>query len=193
MAKTLLILGSGGHGKAVAEAALLSGDWKKVVFADDRWPEISEVFNCPVVSDVVSIGTLTGTVHGAIAAVGNNALREKWQAAILEANLLLVSVIHPRAFVSESAKVGRGSAIMAQAMVGVDAQLGMGTIINANATVDHDAILGDYAHLGVGVQIAGGVRVGARSWLQAGCCAGYHVEVPEGQLVPPGTALIANK
>ena len=192
MVNTLLILGSGGHGKAVAEAALLSGEWQKVVFADDRWPELQEAFNCPVVSDVANINELVDSVDGAIAAVGNNALREQWQAAIHDANLSLVSVVHPAAFVSASASVGQGSAIMAQAMVGVDAQLGIGAIINANATVDHDAILGDFAHLGVGVQIAGGVRVGARAWLQAGCCAGYHVEVPEGLLVPPGTALTAN-
>jgi shikimate 5-dehydrogenase len=34
----LLILGAGGHGKSVAEAALLSGKWKSIVFVDDCWP-----------------------------------------------------------------------------------------------------------------------------------------------------------
>src|SRR3990167_3748747 len=34
--KTLLILGAGGHGKAVSEAALLSGEWHRIAFADDR-------------------------------------------------------------------------------------------------------------------------------------------------------------
>lgn len=193
MPNRLLILGAGGHGKAVAEAALLSGNWDEIVFVDDRWPEIKEIFNFPVISKVSDIDNLANSVQGAIAAVGNNALRKEWQSTIISSNLPLVSIVHPNAFVSQSAKIGAGSAIMACAMVGVDARLGRGTIINANATVDHDAILGDFAHLGVGVQIAGGVRVGARAWLQAGCCAGYFVEVPEGQFVPPGTALIAEK
>lgn len=193
MTKTLLILGSGGHGKAVAEAALLSGDWNRVLFADDRWPDVNEVLGCLVVSNVANIGNLSESIDGAIAAVGNNILREEWLKAIIQANLPVATVIHPRAFVSDNAQIGKGSAIMAQAMVGVDSKLGVGTIINANATVDHDAILGDYAHLGVGVQIAGGVLVGARSWLQAGCCAGYQVEVADGLVVPPGTALIANQ
>jgi shikimate 5-dehydrogenase len=35
--RTLLIIGAGGHGKAVAEAALLSGEWQGVAFVDDRW------------------------------------------------------------------------------------------------------------------------------------------------------------
>ena len=36
---TLLILGAGGHGKSVAEAASLSGKWESIIFADDAWPE----------------------------------------------------------------------------------------------------------------------------------------------------------
>jgi shikimate 5-dehydrogenase len=37
--RTLLIIGAGGHGKAVAEAALLSGEWQRIAFVDDRWLE----------------------------------------------------------------------------------------------------------------------------------------------------------
>lgn len=36
--KTLAILGASGHGKVVADAALSSGLWTKVVFYDDAWP-----------------------------------------------------------------------------------------------------------------------------------------------------------
>ena len=94
-------------------------------------------------------------------AVGNNALREQWMEAVRAVGLPLTTVIHPQACVSPSAQVGEGCAIMALAMVGVDVRIGSGAIVNAHATVDHDASLGDFAHLGVGVQIAGGVHVGA--------------------------------
>lgn len=185
----LLVLGAGGHGKAVAEAALLSGRWASVAFVDDRWPLKKESAGIPVIANMTELSALSGSAAGAIAAVGNNALREKWHQAIRDADLPLVTVIHPSAVVSPRAMVGAGCAIMALAMVGVDASLGEGVIINANATVDHDAEAGDFAHLGVGVQLAGGVRVGARSWLQAGCSAGYNVVVPEGSVIGPGTAL----
>lgn len=188
MSKTLLILGAGGHGKAVAEAALLSGSWHKVLFADDRWPDLTEVNGIKVVSDIKGIAVLEN-INGAIAAVGNNKIRESWVQQIQAACLPLVSIIHPRACVSDTAKIGDGTAIMAMAMVGVDVTLGRCVIVNANATVDHDAKMGDFAHLGVGVQVAGGVEIGARAWLQVGCCAGYNVKVPENQVIPPGVAL----
>jgi shikimate 5-dehydrogenase len=31
-----VIIGAGGHGKAVAEAALLSAEWQRIAFVDDR-------------------------------------------------------------------------------------------------------------------------------------------------------------
>lgn len=189
--RTLLIIGAGGHGKAVAEAALLSGEWQRIAFVDDRWPELRETFGWPVVADVVGLALLQVTVAGAIAAVGNNAVREQCIKAIHTAGLPLATVVHPRACVSASAVIGAGTAIMALAMVGVDAVIGEGAIVNANASVDHDASLGAFAHLGVGVHLAGGVKIGARAWLQAGCSAGYQVIVGEGVVFAPGSVLQA--
>jgi len=190
--RTLLILGAGGHGKAVAEAALLSGEWQRIAFTDDRWPELSESFGWPVVTNLAGLAALEIQVAGAIAAVGNNAAREHCVKAIRAAGLPLVTVVHPRACVSAAAVIGAGTAIMALAMVGVDATIGEAAIVNATATVDHDASLGDFAHLGVGVQLAGGVRIGARTWLQAGCSAGYRVVVGDGVVCAPGTVLQAD-
>lgn len=190
--RTLLVLGAGGHGKAVAESALSSGDWERVIFADDRWPDLQLCFGTFVVSDIAAIGKLKGQVAGAIAAVGDNRRRQAWIALIEQTGLDLVSVVHPRAFVSNSASVQAGCVIMANAVVGTGAVIGRGAIVNAGAIVDHDACLGDFAHLGVGVQLAGGVRIGAAAWLQAGCCAGYSVVVEEGSVIAPGTALCAS-
>lgn len=189
--RTLLVLGAGGHGKAVAEAALLSGEWQQIAFVDDRWPELREVFGWPIVADVAGLAALSLPVSGAIAAVGNNALRKQWVKAIRAAGLPLATVVHPRACVSAYAVINEGAAIMALAMVGVDVLIGEGAIVNANATVDHDATLGDYAHLGVGVHLAGGVKIGAGVWLQAGCSAGYRVVVADGTVCPPGSVLVA--
>jgi sugar O-acyltransferase (sialic acid O-acetyltransferase NeuD family) len=189
--RTLLVLGAGGHGKAVAEAALLSGAWQRVLFVDDRWPELRESFGLPVIANLAGLPAVAGQAEAAIAAVGNNGLREQWLAAIRSAKLSVATVIHPRACISPSARIGAGTAIMAMAMVGVDVQIGEGAIVNAGAVVDHDASLGDLSHLGVGVKIAGGVRVGACAWLQAGCCASYRVVVADGAQFAPGTALNA--
>lgn len=187
--KTLLILGAGGHGKSVAEAALLRDEWESVVFLDDAWPEVTDALGCKIVGRVADIGEVAVSCQGAIAAVGNNAVREQWINLIEQSGIELVSVVHPKAWISPAASVGIGSAVMAGAVVGTVSQVGKGAIINANATVDHDVQMGDLSHIGVGVQLAGGVKIGPRAWLQAGACCGYNVQVAEGELVLPGTVL----
>lgn len=99
MNKTLLILGAGGHGKAVAEAALLSGEWSTVVFLDDAWPKVTEALDCEVAGKVADIASFTGRCQGAIAAVGNNSVREQWIGLIKTSGLELASVVRPNAWV----------------------------------------------------------------------------------------------
>lgn len=190
--QTLLIVGAGGHGKAVAEAALLAGQWQRILFVDDRWPQLQQCSGWPVVADIAGLTSVANRVHGAIAAIGNNEMRGRCVAAICDSAIPLVPVIHPQAFVSSTAKIGVGTAVMAMAVVGTDAVIGKAAIVNSNATVDHDVVLDDFAHLGVGVQLAGGVHIKAYAWLQAGCCAAYGVVVPERAVLAPGVALIAD-
>lgn len=188
--KKLIIVGAGGHGRAVAEAALLAG-WAEVVFVDDGYPAQQTSGLWPIVADTQSLPALIKRGDHVIVAIGNQATRKRLFDTARAAGATMVTVIHPRAWVSADADVGEGTAIMAGAIVGIQAKLGVGTIVNANATVDHDAVLGDFAHLGVGVQLAGGVIVGDSAWLQAGACAGYRVNVPPATVVAPGTALEA--
>lgn len=189
MTKTLLIMGAGGHGKAVADAALLGGEWHNVIFVDDRWPTITAIAGHPVVAASGGLADVASQAQGCIAAVGNNVVRERWTRLLEGAGIPLVSVIHPSASVAASAGIGPGSSIMARAVVGVDAVLGKACIVNAGAIADHDVTLDDYAHLGVGVALSGGVRVGHHAWLQAGCCAGYGVTVDALAVCPPGSVL----
>lgn len=187
--KSLLILGAGGHGKSVAEAALLSGMWSNIVFIDDRWPSIELFWGLPVVSDVAGIEQFSSSEFCAVAAVGNNQMRQYFCAAIESAGLELVSVIHPRAYISPSAVLAAGSTVMAFAMIGTDTKIGRSAIINSNTVLDHDCELGDFVHLGVGVKASGAVKIGSYAWLQAGCIAGCGAVIAENAVVTVGTVL----
>lgn len=73
--------------------------------------------------------------------------------------------------------------------MGANATLGAGTIVNSHSTVDHDSILGDFAHLGVGVHLAGSAVIGKSAFLQAGTVGGYNVKVDDYSVCPAGTIL----
>lgn len=190
VSRRLVIIGAGGHGRAVAEAAQMMGKWGRIAFLDDALPRHAEVRpGQPVLGRTDELSDVTTVEDRYFVAIGNQSVRRRLLDALSSSKVGLATVIHPRAWVSTEAQVGEGTAIMAGAVVGCQAQVGRGVIVNANATVDHDVVLEDFAHVGVGVQLAGGVIVRTGAWLQAGTCAGYNVVVPEQTVVAPGTAL----
>lgn len=177
MMRRLLIIGAGGHGRSIAEAALLSGRWNEIAFVDDRYPEVTETAGWPVLAGTDDLRNLVSNFDGIVVALGDNSTRRFKVMALQDLDVPVVSIVHPKAFVSATAELGAGCTIMANATVGSNAVLGVGCIVNANACADHDTRLGDYAHLGVGVALAGGVQVGSGAFLPAGTFAGYNENI----------------
>jgi sugar O-acyltransferase (sialic acid O-acetyltransferase NeuD family) len=188
--KRLLVVGAGGHGRSVAEAAVLSDQFEVVGFLDDGLPIGTSVLNVVVLGSIASVSQHLAATDQAIVAIGNNALREKLLLQLNEACFEFATVIHPRAIVSPTASLGAGSAVMAGAVLGTEASLGVGTIVNCVAVVDHQAKVEDYGHLGVNASMSGGTVLGRNAWMQAGAAIGYGVSVPPGSILEPGITVL---
>lgn len=160
---TLLILGAGGHGRVVADAAQRQGAWAGVAATDHnaaRWS--GELL--PGVP-LWPLAALEGAaaVH---VAIGDNATRQRESEAAGFSRL--AAVIHPQASVSAHAEVSGGCLVAAQAVVAPAARLGHGVIVNHGAVVDHDSVVGDFTHVAPGAKLGGGVSVGRRVLVGAG-------------------------
>ncbi len=118
------------------------------------------------------------------------------------AGLRALTVVHARAFVAESARLGPGTQVLAQAAVCVEAVLGRSCIVNTGATVDHECRLGDGVHVAPGARLLGQVEVGdgalvgagavvlPRLRLGAGCVVGAGAVVTRD--VPAGATVLGN-
>lgn len=190
MAKTrLLVVGAGGHGRSVAEAAQLSGQFEVVGFLDDALPPNKLVLGVSVLGAVASMTQHMTVADQAIVAVGNNTVREKLMMQLKLVGFTWATVVHPRATVSPTSVIGAGVAVMAGVIVGTEARLGAGVIVNCGAVVDHHATVEDYGHLGVNASMAGGTLLGRGAWMQAGAALGYGVTVRSGVTLAPGEAV----
>jgi sugar O-acyltransferase (sialic acid O-acetyltransferase NeuD family) len=187
--KRLFVVGAGGHGRSVAEAAEMSGQYEVVGFLDDAAPVGERVLGSYVLGSVSIIFDHGSVTDHVIVAIGNNAVREKLTQHLVDAGFSMATVIHPRAFVSPSAVVGSGSAVMAGAIVGTEARLGLGSIVNCGAVVDHHAQVENFGHLGVNASMAGGTLLGHGVWMQAGAALGYGAEIPAGIFLAPCEAV----
>ncbi|WP_026035928.1 NeuD/PglB/VioB family sugar acetyltransferase [Cupriavidus sp. BIS7] len=185
----LLIVGAGGHGRAVAEAVLVAGTYTLAGFVDDGALELQQVWEYPVLGTTAELERCRQYAGAAIVAIGNNTVREQLQKQLTAFAFEVVTVIHPRAVVSPRAIIGPGCALMAAAVVGTEARLGAGVIVNSGAVVDHHCVIEDFGHLGTNASMAGGAVLERSAWMQAGAALGYGVKVEAGAVLAPGTAL----
>jgi sugar O-acyltransferase (sialic acid O-acetyltransferase NeuD family) len=187
----LAILGASGHGKVVADMALLLG-YTDVVFFDDAWPIKNSVGCWSVIGTTETLLGSVADFDAVIVGIGGNRIRHEKHAVLTATNAPLVSLVHPAAVVSNFAQISTGSVICAGAIVNVDALLGVAVIVNTGATVDHDCRLADGAHVAPGAHLSGDVHVGAGSWIGVGACVKQGVYIGSDVMVGAGAVVVSD-
>lgn len=185
---TLVVLGAGGHGRVVADAALLEGRWSGVS-ATDRNPARSSGELLPGVplAPVASALAAAASIHVAIGSAQSR--QAECEAVGMQR---LATVIHPKATVSPYAEIAGGCFIAAASVVAPQAALGSGVIVNHGAVIDHDAVVGDFCHVAPGARIGGGVRVGKRVLVGAGAALLPGLTVCDDVTIGAGSVVLAS-
>jgi UDP-perosamine 4-acetyltransferase len=185
----LVVFGAGGHGKVVAETALLLG-FEVVAFIDDgkAGPGALQLGR-PVVAFERLLADSAHWPRLAALAIGNNGARRQSAERLRANGFELATLVHPGATVSPSVRLGVGVVVVGGATLNAEAVVGEGAIVNTNAAVEHDCIVGPFAHVGPGAVMCGGSRLGMSAVLGAGAILPVLGSVADGQLVPPGTVV----
>ena len=187
--KRLAILGAGGHGKVVSEAAILVG-YDEIVFFDAVWAERKHHMGFEVVGDDFAIIGGKIAFDAAIIALGDNWLRAHWSAQFEQHGIVQTRVVHPSAVISRSAVIGQGTVVLAGAIVNASASVGDGCILNIASTVDHDCIIGNFAHIAPGANISGEVIIGAQCLIGVGAAVRPSMSIGVGVTVGAGSVVV---
>ena len=160
----LLILGFGGHARAVADVALMLGV-KHLRFLDSharpdetfrefpvlrRWDEALPHgwFVMPASGDCFNRQTQCNWTH-----------HHGWP---------LATLVSPTATIGVGATLGVGTFVGHHAHVGPMASIGVGCVINTGAIVEHECTVGDFTHVSINAAIAGRCHVGHCCFIGAG-------------------------
>lgn len=159
--KKLLILGAGGYGKTVADVAAQLG-YDEIRFLDDSRAGESILGKC---EDYVKYVDRNTDIYPAF---GHNWNRMKWLGIFREKKLSIPTLIHPRAYVSPTAKIGIGTVVLPMAVVNTGVTVNEGCIINIGALIDHDSVVEAGCHLAPGAVVKAENRIRAGSRIESG-------------------------
>lgn len=184
--RDVIIIGAGGHGKAVADIVLRCGD-NLLGFLDDCpcYPEA--LYGYPILGKIPDYEKYPDATF--LVAIGDAKIRRKIVERMQGVNWY--TAIHPAATVSEmGVRIGEGSVVAAGTVISPFAQIGNHCIINTCAVVEHDCWVEDYVHVAVGAKLAGTVTVGQGTMLGMGAMVCNNIHICEDCTIGAGAVVL---
>lgn len=185
----LLLIGSGGHARALIDIIESAAQWRIVGLVGQTKEIGSKLLGYSVLGCDDHLVDLRNHADAAILALGHlgSATKRQDLAQRLQAlDFMLPSIISAHAFVSPHASVGPGTTVGHGAIVNAGARVGSHCIINSKALIEHDAIIGDHCHISTGVLINGGVSIGQASFIGSGTMIREGLVLPFQSVVSAG-------
>ena len=180
MAKEVIVIGAGGHGRVVSDIIKQSGD-RVLGFLDD-----ADIKNLPILGKVGDC--IKYKDKHVIIAIGNNEIRKK----IAEKYPMLdyYTAVHPSAVISPDVKIGKGSCVMPLAVINNAAMIGDHCIINTHSTIEHDCVIGDFVHVCPGATLCGTVNVGDNTQIGAGAVVKNNINIAADCVIGVSAAVV---
>jgi len=131
------------------------------------------------------VRTYPPSQYGIAMAIGYSNIPARWAAweKIRSAGYCAPALIHPRAYVADTARVGEGAMVMAGAIADVRAEIGDLVVLWPGACVNHDARIGPNTFVSPNATLCGFANVGAHSFIGAASVIVDHGQVPEASFV----------
>lgn len=133
--------------------------------------------------------------YGIALAIGYDNLMARWKVwqKIKDAGYPMPTLIHPRAYVADSAIVGAGTMIMAGAIVDVGAYVAEATVLWPGACVNHNAHIGTNTFISPSATVCGAAMVGRHTFVGAGAVVVDHVTVPDNTFIKATSCFTGRK
>ncbi len=171
--RRFVIFGVGGHALSIADL-LANIEDSVVYFCSDQ-----ENMPAPKGFEKISLTQLRAnpTDFEVIVGVGDQEIRGKIIELLAGLDCFYPVVVHPKAYVSDSATIGKGTVVFSNSYIGPEVQIGDFVIINTNTIVEHNACVSNSAILSPAVVLAGASLVGESTFIGMGTCVSDKVQI----------------
>lgn len=176
----LIIIGASYHGAVIEDIAINQSF--SVIFWDDDPSKNNQDFK--VEKRALEIPNNSSLIIG----IGSNHVREliSMQYPIP----CFISLFHQKSIISEKARIGIGSVVMAGAIINNNSTIGLHCIINTGVVIDHDCIIEDFVHISPNATLCGNVTIGKGTWVGAGATIINGINIGSNVIIGAGAVII---
>lgn len=182
----IILIGSGGHAKSVADTVERTKEYRIAGYTDMEQSaspyeylgtddNLEDLFHKGIKKAVVCVGYL-----------GRGTLRENLYLRLKSIGFMLPSIIDPSAIVSDSSEIDEGTFIGKRAVINAKAHIGKCCIINTGAIIEHECVVSDFVHISVATVLCGQVTVGKGAFVGANATVIQCRNIPEYTIIPAG-------
>lgn len=198
MENRVLINGGAGLCKMVVEILQQRGEFRVDGILDRNYEEGKQIKGIPVI-DYNDEKTLKKyydkgyrNIINAIAFDRNKHDRKDPYILMKKCGYKMINVIHNRAIIEPSVRIGEGNFIAANAMLGTDVRIGNNCMINAGTIISHDCVIGSHSHIASGTVLGGGVVVGENTLIGQGCTVFKGIKIGKNVVISNGVHIFEN-
>ncbi len=192
MKKDLLLIGGGGHCKAVIDVIERTDRWHIAGIVERAAAPGATILGYPVIGTDDELVTLHAQIGHALITIGQiktAATRMRIYHQLKDIGYRLATIISPMAEVSRHADIGEGTVIMHMAAIGPAGSVGVNGIVNSRALIEHDCHIGAHCHISTAAVLNGGVQVGEGSFIGSGTVVRQGLAVGAGCVIGMGCHL----
>jgi len=182
--KKLVIIGAGGHCRAVISTVMRQQKWNIQGIIDlDYHQQKEEILGVSVVGGVEYVLSLDCKEVCLIIAVGDNNQRRGLMQEMDERGFELPNIIDPSAYISQNLNIGKGNYIASMAHIGPCVTIGNGNIINTHANIEHEAAVGNYNNIAPSAVLCG------RSFVEDQVLVGANATILDNKYIVKDTVI----
>ncbi len=187
--KPVVIYGAGRGAVTLKECLDFQKTYQVVCFVDDNPEHPDELCEHPVFHSSQLPEIVKHGIRNLACEIANGSVRLRILKQCDELGIDLISVLHPRAYVAPSVRLGKGNYIKAGAVIETDTITGNCCIVDNGATIAHDNVIGDGCHITPGVSMGSGIHIGDLAIVGIGVSISTGVRVGRMAIISPGTSV----
>ena len=175
------MIGTGGHANSIFDLVKNNGHQVDYVVGFSQGKQYFE--NIPLIKmeDLKNFSSEYELLLG----IGNFKIRNRIleEIYLLKMDFKFPPLFHSSAYISKTARIGRGTIVFANAYVGPNSSIGNFCVLNTNVSIEHDSSIGDQSFLAPSTTLAGNVATGEKCFFGMGSLVSNNILIGSNSVI----------